>query len=179
MELNKLKELPVEEFINVVEELIIEREEKYFIVDFVGEQSEDLYDEVVFLIEKMNLDITVEEYEATEGVERSNLFTDSTSDFHVFYYDMLMNYVEELDSETDKETTNYFLSVDYEEFKPSTYNGMVILDKGNNEIFRTNLGEFEKDYQTALLYFNERFNSNVSLLHLSSVNDYVMDVNDK
>lgn len=98
MELNKLKELPVEEFINVVEELIIEREEKYFIVDFVGEQSEDLYDEVVFLIEKLNLDITVEEYEATEGVERSNLFTDSTSDFHVFYYDMLMNYVEELET---------------------------------------------------------------------------------
>jgi hypothetical protein len=41
------------------------------------------------------------------------------------------------------------ICVDYEEFKPETYKGVYLFDEGK-ELFRSSLGNFDKDYQVCL-----------------------------
>ena len=71
------------------------------------------------------------------------------------------------------------IGVDYEEFKPKTYKGVIIYDKGK-VLHRFNTGNFNKDYEQAVkkaqrlvIEKGQHFGKNI--FNSSSIDHYQMD----
>jgi hypothetical protein len=71
----------------------------------------------------------------------------------------------------------YMISVDYKEFKPNTYNGVILLEFDENyknkEILKFNTGNFVTDFNQMLK--ESKVEANIS----SQVDNYISDFNNK
>lgn len=68
-----------------------------------------------------------------------------------------------------------FISVDYKEFKPKTYNGVVLRDS-ETELARFNTNNFNDDFSSILEWIDENIvTDKVFVARTSSVDHYLMD----
>lgn len=75
----------------------------------------------------------------------------------------------------------YYLSVDYEEFKPETYKGVCILDfnlpRSEREILRVCTGSVELDARRAVKKLKEIIkDEEYEIRYLSSYDNYLLDL---
>jgi len=74
--------------------------------------------------------------------------------------------------------TTHYLCVDYEEFKPDTYKGVVISETGNSkdELIRVFSGDLERDAQVAEQILNEMTGGYYNVVFSSTYDSYFDDV---
>ena len=65
-----------------------------------------------------------------------------------------------------------YLSVDYEEFSPETYEGVYVVDKEGNVLTEEYSGNFEEDFRKVKKWINE-FDGHV--FRRSSVDHYLLE----
>ena len=73
-----------------------------------------------------------------------------------------------------------FVRVDYEEYKPETYNGVYVTDHEVNKIIQINTNNFEFDYAMVLQFISEyqKYNKEIkNVARTSSIDHYAMDRN--
>jgi hypothetical protein len=78
----------------------------------------------------------------------------------------------------NKNDIMFYLSVDYNEGKINTYNGVVITKTENDirkEIIKINTGNIEKDEEVAMYAISDLFGE-VDIYYMSSYDNYLMDV---
>lgn len=65
----------------------------------------------------------------------------------------------------------YFISCDYREYKPETYNGIEVYGDDNEFLEKVNTGDFDNDYNSIIA----KYSPIADILHSSTIDSFKYD----